>query len=147
MSNYTRFSCPNLECKFFNQTAQGNITHRSWGGKDKMTERLRCTCCKKEFSSNQGTLREQAKISENQQVLILKCCRWGVPETGIADIAEVSRKTVRLFQEKASIHAEAHHVIKMWLMSKIEQCNVMKCMEKNKEGVIGLEYQSELLAY
>lgn len=109
MTHYDRFSCPNQDCKFFNKEAQGNITHRSWGGKDKKIERLRCTNCSKEFSSNKGTLKENAKISENQQQLILKCLRWGVPETGIADIAEVNIKTVHLFQTKAAIHAESFH--------------------------------------
>lgn len=109
MTNYTRFSCPNQECNFFNQTNQGNIAHRSWGGKDKKVERLRCTCCAHEFSSNKGSLRERAKITEEQQEIILKCFRWGVPETGTADIAKVNRKTVRHFLEKAATHAEAHH--------------------------------------
>jgi transposase-like protein len=69
-------------------------------GKDKNIERLRCTCCGKNFSSNQGTLREKTKITEQQQTIMLKCFRWGVPETGIADIAEVNIKTVHLFQAK-----------------------------------------------
>ena len=109
MSNYTRFSCPNQACDLYNKYSEDNIRHRSWTGKERNIERLRCTCCKKEFSTCKGTLREQAKISEKQQTLILKCIRWGVPETGVADIAEVSRPTVRRFQEKAGKHAEAHH--------------------------------------
>lgn len=109
MNNYTRYSCPNPECNFFNHTGQGNIAHRSWTGKDKHIERLRCTSCRKEFSSRCGTLLERAKITEEQQIRMLKCMRWCVSEEGIADICDVTRKTVRLFQEKAASRAKQHH--------------------------------------
>ena len=39
---YSKFSCPNPECSLFYQSGQGNITHRSWTGKYKHIERLRC---------------------------------------------------------------------------------------------------------
>ena len=29
---YTRFSCPNPRCVWFNQPGEGTITHRSWTG-------------------------------------------------------------------------------------------------------------------
>jgi hypothetical protein len=32
---YTRFSCPNPQCAWFNQSSKGNITHRSWTGAHK----------------------------------------------------------------------------------------------------------------
>ena len=53
---YSKFSCPNPECSLFNQTGQGNITHRSWTGKYKHIERLRCAVCRREFSEREGTL-------------------------------------------------------------------------------------------
>ena len=45
---YTRFSCPNPRCVWFNQPGEGNITHRSWTGTHKHIERLRCTACDQE---------------------------------------------------------------------------------------------------
>jgi IS1 family transposase len=52
---------------------------------------------------------EGAKITIEKQELILKCHRWGVPEEGTADIAKVTRATVRLLYKKAAKRAEVHH--------------------------------------
>jgi aspartate carbamoyltransferase regulatory subunit len=52
---YTRFSCPNPRCAWFNQPGEGNIPHRSWTGTHKHIERLRCTACDREFSDREGT--------------------------------------------------------------------------------------------
>ena len=109
MNDYTRFSCPNPSCNLFNQKNQGNIAHRSWTGKNKSIERLRCITCKREFSSRQGSLLEHAKITEHKQVQMLKCMKWCVCEEGIADICGVTRATVRLFQTKAAVRAKQHH--------------------------------------
>lgn len=40
---------------------------------------------------------------------MLKCMRWGVCDEGIADICDVSIKTVRLNQAKAASNALKHH--------------------------------------
>ncbi len=109
MPEYTQFSGPNPACNLFNQTEQGNIAHRSWTGKGRAIERLRCTCCRKEFSSRQGTLLEHAKITEEQQIQMLKCMRWCVCEEGIADICGVTKATVRHLQTKAATRAKDHH--------------------------------------
>lgn len=109
MTDCTQFTCPNPSCNLFNLDAQGNIAHRSWTGKHKHIERLRCTACKSEFSSRRGTLLEYAKITEDQQVKILRCMKWCVCEEGVADICGVTRATVRLFQGKAATRAIAHH--------------------------------------
>lgn len=139
MTQYDRFSCPNQDCKFFNQEAQGNIVHRSWGGKEKNIERLRCSCCSKEFSSNKGTLRENAKITENQQVLMLKCFRWGVPETGIADIAEVNIKTVHLFQTKVATHSKSYHDQNVHNVSDpIAQCDELYAKRQSGTEWVGV---------
>jgi IS1 family transposase len=107
--DYSRFACPNASCSLYAQFNAGNITHRSWTGKDKTIERLKCVNCKKEFSERRGTLMECSKISDDKQELILKCFRWGVCEEGIADICRTTVKTVRLFQGKAACRAFAHH--------------------------------------
>ena len=108
-TNYIQFCCPNPACNFYNLPNQANIAHRSWTGKNKHIERLRCTACRTEFSSRLGTLQEDAKIPLEQQELILKCFRWGVCEEGTADISNVNPKTVRLFQEKVAKRAQIHH--------------------------------------
>ena len=107
--DYTKFCCPNPACCLYNQFNQRNIFHRSWTGVKKDIERLRCSACKKEFSSRTGTLQERAKVSEEKQELMLKCFRWGVCDEGVADICAVNLKTVRLFQDKAAKRAEVHH--------------------------------------
>jgi IS1 family transposase/transposase-like protein len=109
MSNYINKSCPNQACNLFNFCGAGNIAHRSWTGKDKKIERLRCKECKKEFSERRGSLMEHSHLEEDQVKTMLKCQRWGVPDEGIADIAEVDIKTVYLFQEKAGKRAILHH--------------------------------------
>lgn len=109
MNEYTRFACPNPTCNLFNLPNQGNIVHRSWTGKEKRIERLRCTSCKKECSSRCGTLQEHAKIADEKQIQMLKCMKWCVCEEGIADICGVTRVTVRHFQTKAAARAENHH--------------------------------------
>ena len=61
---YTRFSCPNPQCPCFNRPGAGNIVHRSWTGKHKHIERLRCTACDREFSEREGTLMARSKLPE-----------------------------------------------------------------------------------
>lgn len=104
-----QFTCPNAKCILFRKPSQGNIAYRSMTGKRKNIMRLRCNKCKKEFSERRGTLLERAHIDERKETVMLKCYRWGVPDKGIADIAEVDIKTVHLFQEKCAKRAEEHH--------------------------------------
>lgn len=85
MTHYTRFACPNSSCSFYARFNSNNITHRSWTGKDKNIERLRCTSCGEEFSERRATLMENSKISEKTHEQMLKCIRWGVCDEGIAD--------------------------------------------------------------
>ena len=106
---YTRFSCPNPRCVWFNQPGEGNITHRSWTGTHKQIERLRCTACDQEFSEREGTLMARSKLPEDTVVRLLKCQRWGVCDEGTADICAVDLKTVHRFQRMAAQRAEVHH--------------------------------------
>ena len=106
---YTRFSCPNPRCVWFNQPGEGNITHRSWTGPHKQIERLRCTACDQEFSEREGTLMARSKLPEDTVVRLLKCQRWGVCDAGTADICAVALKTVHRFQRVAAQRAEVHH--------------------------------------
>jgi IS1 family transposase len=106
---YTRFSCPNPRCVWFNQPGAGNITHRSWTGTHKQIERLRCTACDQEFSEREGTLMARSKLPEDTVVRLLKCQRWGVCDEGTADICAVDLKTVHRFQRMAAQRAEVHH--------------------------------------
>lgn len=109
--DYTQFACMNCNCKLYNQQNQGNIAHHSWMGKNKNIQRLRCRECRNTFSENKYTLRERAKIDEYQQELILKCFRWGMPDEGTSDIAQVDLKTVRLFRSKVAAQAQAQHEV------------------------------------
>lgn len=52
---------------------------------------------------------ENSKISEKTHEQMLKCIRWGVCDEGIADICDVSIKTVRLNQSKAASKSVKHH--------------------------------------
>ena len=106
---YTKFSCPNPNCKFFNLPGQDTITHRSWTGKNKDIERLRCTECGHEFSERQGTLMANSKLPEETVERLLKCQRWGVCDEGTADICDVDIKTVYRFQNVSSKRAKDHH--------------------------------------
>lgn len=106
---YTRFSCPNPGCARFNHAGTGNLIHRSWTGKHKQTERLRCTVCTREFSERAGTLMARSKLPEETVERLLKCQRWGVCDAGTADICRVDIKTVHRFQHVAAHRAQAHH--------------------------------------
>jgi hypothetical protein len=106
---YTRFSCPNPRCVWFNQPGEGNITHRSWTGTHKHIERLRCTACDQEFSEREGTLMARSKLPEDTVIRLLKCQRWGVCDEGTADICAVDRKPVQRFQRVAAPRAKTHH--------------------------------------
>jgi hypothetical protein len=107
--SYTRFSCPNPRCVWFNQPGEGNITHRSWTGTHKHIERLRCTACDQEFSEREGTLMARSKLPEDTVIRLLKCQRWGVCDEGTADICAVDRKPVQRFQRVAAPRAKTHH--------------------------------------
>jgi transposase-like protein len=106
---YTRFSCPNPHCAKFNRSGTGNIAHRSWTGKARHIERLRCTLCHREFSEREGTLMARSKLPEATVVQLLKCQRWGVCDEGTADICAVDLKTVHRFQRVAAYRAQTHH--------------------------------------
>jgi IS1 family transposase len=106
---YTRFSCPNLQCRQFNRPGAGNIAHRSWTGKHKHIERLRCTVCGREFSEREGTLIARSKLPIETVERLLKCQRWGVCDEGTADICGVDLKTVQRFQQVATHRAHLHH--------------------------------------
>ena len=106
---YTRFSCPNPRCAWFNQPGKGNITHRSWTGIRKHIERLRCTACDREFSEREGTLMARSKLPEDTVIRLVKCQRWGVCDAGTADICAVAIKTVQRFQYVGAERAETHH--------------------------------------
>ena len=105
---YTRFSCPNPACRLCNQANPGNVVHRSWTGKHKPIERLRCTLCGCEFSERQGTLMARSKLPEATVEQLLQCQRWGVCDEGTADICAVDLKTVHRFQHVAAQRAETH---------------------------------------
>jgi transposase-like protein len=105
----TRFSCPNPLCPYCNRPGVGNIVHRSWTGKHKHIERLRCTACEREFSEREGTLMARSKLPEATVTQLLKCQRWGVCDEGTADICAVELKTVHRCQRVAAQRAEAHH--------------------------------------
>jgi transposase-like protein len=138
MTDCTRFSCPNPSCSLFKQIEQGNIAHRSWTGVRKDIRRLRCTACKMEFSSRRGTLLEYAKISDHQQVKILKCMKWCVCEEGIADICCVTRATVRLFQTKAANRAKCHHNNQVHSVSEEgAQCDELYAKLAGKKAWLG----------
>jgi len=106
---YTRFSCPNPHCAQCNRPGSGNIAHRSWTGKHKHIERLRCTACGREFSEREGTLMARTKLAEDTVERLLKCQRWGVCDEGTADICGVDLKTVSRFQCVATQRAQTHH--------------------------------------
>ena len=106
---YTRFSCPNPHCAQFNRPGTGNIAHRSWTGKARHIERLRCTLCHREFSEREGTLMARSKLPEATVEQLLKCQRWGVCDEGTADICAVDLKTVHRFQRVAAHRAQTHH--------------------------------------
>jgi IS1 family transposase len=106
---YRQYSCPNPGCGQFNRPGAGHIVHRSWTGKDKRIERVRCTQCRQEFSERRGTLMEATKLPEETVERLLKCQRWGVCDAGTADICEVDIKTVHRFQHVAAQRAQEHH--------------------------------------
>ena len=106
---YTRFSCPNPPCPCFNRPGAGNIVHRSWTGKHKHIERLRCTACDREFSEREGTLMARSTLPAVTVTQLLKCQRWGVWDEGTADICAVDLKTVHRFPSVAARRAQMHH--------------------------------------
>jgi len=108
-ARYTTFSCSNPDCTQFNRSNVDTIVHRSWTGKHKHIERLRCTACDHEFSEREGTLMARSKLAEDQVERLLKCQRWGVCDEGTADICEVDLKTVYRFQRVATQRAQTHH--------------------------------------
>ena len=87
---YTQFSCPNPACSVFNHPGQGNLSHRSWTGKDKHIERLVCGVFGRGFSDRKGTLMEESKLPGETVERLLKCQRWGVCDAGTAEICGVN---------------------------------------------------------
>jgi len=80
------FTCPQPSCPLGGQRGAGHIVHRSWTGKGKDIERLRCTPCGQELSARRGTLLQATTLPEATVARLLKCPRWGVCDAGTADI-------------------------------------------------------------
>jgi len=72
-------------------------------------ERWRGTECGHEFSERRGSLMEGSKLPEETVERLLKCQRWGVCDTGTADLCGVDIKTVHRFQHVAAQRAQEHH--------------------------------------
>ena len=105
--SYTRFSCPNPQCAQFNRPGEDNIAHRSWTGRHKHIERLRCTACGRECSAREGTLMARSTLPEDTVIRLVPCQRWGVCDAGTADLCAVALKTVHRFQRVAAHRNEA----------------------------------------
>jgi len=136
---YAQFACPNAACSHYNAFDKGNIAHHSWIGKNKDIERIRCKVCFRAFSSLKGTLRQSAKIAERQQVLLLKSFRWGVPDEGVADIAGVDIKTVRLFRSKVAKRAQIHHDNEVQeVENAAAECDELYAKHKNGKTWVGV---------
>jgi hypothetical protein len=108
-TDYNKFCCPNPSCKFYGMKESDHIKHRSWTGKYKDIERLRCTECSWEFSSRRGTLIERSSLSTSTVSRVLKCFRWGLHDEAIADVCEVDQDTVVNIRIRAAIRAQIHH--------------------------------------
>ena len=107
--DYSKFCCPNPSCNFYGKKNSSNIKHRSWTGKNKDIQRLRCTGCSQEFSSRRGTLIEKSSLSADIVARVLKCFRWGLHDEAIADVCEVDQDTVVNIRKRASVRAQIHH--------------------------------------
>lgn len=78
---------------------------------------------------------ENSKISAKTHEQMLKCIRWGVCDEGIADICDISVKTVRLNQAKAASKASRHHDAKVRnLQDAGVQFDEMHCKVANDRG-------------
>lgn len=85
------------------------MVHRSWTGKDRPMERWRGTECGPECSKRRGTLLAGSQRPEATVERLLQCQRWGVCDTGTADICGVDSKTGPRFPHGAAHRAQAHH--------------------------------------
>ena len=103
------FSCRHVRCPSRGPRGTSHIAHRSWTGKDKPIERLRCTACGPAFSERRGPLMEATKLPAETVERLRKCQRWGVCDAGTADICGVDSKTVQRFQTVAAQRAQTHH--------------------------------------
>lgn len=108
-TDYSKFCCPNPICKFYAKKNSENIKHRSWTGKDKNIQRLKCTVCEKEFSSRCGTILARSSLPVDKTARIMKCFRWGVPDHATADICEVDADTVGAVRLRTAERAKIHH--------------------------------------
>jgi transposase-like protein len=108
-NDYSKFCCPNSNCKFYGVKENGNIKHRSWTGKNKDIERLLCRECSFEFSSRRGTLIERSSLCAKTVARVLKCFRWGLHDEAIADVCEIDQDTVVNIRNRAAIRAQIHH--------------------------------------
>jgi hypothetical protein len=107
--HYSVHCYPNPSCPRRGLRGAGNIAHRSWTGKDRHIERLRCTTCGQEFSGRRGSLMASSKLPEETMEWLLKCQRWGVCDARTAAICGVNIKTAHRFQQRAAQRALEHH--------------------------------------
>jgi hypothetical protein len=106
--SYPRFSCPHPHCAQCNRCGTGHIAHRSWTGKARHIERLRCPLCHREFSAREGPLMARSTLPEATVAQRLKCQRGGGCDEGTADICAVALKTVHRCQRVAAHRAPTH---------------------------------------
>ena len=93
---YTRCSYLNPQCARFNCPGEDNIAQRSWTGKHKHIERLRCTACGQEFSKQEyahGEVHEnQAEWWHQQEQLAVVSWVLSIPaELSVTECVRVGR--------------------------------------------------------
>ena len=112
------FACPNPECCDFNRFGAGNLSVPERNGKGKAIRRLYCSGCKTRFSERKGSLLEQAKISPEVVVRIIKCLEHGCSVEATADICEVDPRTVQRYVGLAGQRAQDFHQLQLDRLEK-----------------------------
>ena len=96
--------CPNPACSSRGIQNAGNI-HIHVG----LTQRWRCSTCKKTFRDTQGTIFHGKKYPQETIVRVLTLITWGCPVPAIVVAFQIDERTVQSWREQAGDHCQKFH--------------------------------------
>ena len=96
--------CPNNDCPSRGLENSGSIRVH-----DSLSQRWRCTTCKKTFRATQGTLFHGKKYPKETIVLVVTLLSLGCPLQAIVVAFHLDERTVSSWQQQSGLHCEQFH--------------------------------------
>jgi ribosomal protein L44E len=103
------FCCQNSSCPAAGLRGQGNLSFRGWSGQGKRLRMIYCRTCKAHCSERKGTVLEEARLSDDKALAVLRHIQEGCGTGGTSRLVQVDKNTVTRYVRLAGDHAHQLH--------------------------------------